>query len=165
MRKVLAAILVVSLCAGCAKEEEPGYGNLAGVNSADLVQDAVFIMFENYPPARTRLALVQPVDDDFGARLVEALRLHGYAVAEYVEPEKKKGWRSAKTVEKPDGAAFAYLIDGAGAENEIRVNIHVGSESLSRLYQVTGESKEAQYVPQGFWSHRKDGGEKDEPAI
>ncbi|MDR0362645.1 MAG: hypothetical protein LBJ46_08205, partial [Planctomycetota bacterium] len=69
-----------------------------------------------------------------------------------------------KTVAKPDGLAFAYLIAGTGVENEIRVNIHVGSETLSRLYQVTGEDKEAQYVPQGFWSHRKDGGEKDEPA-
>jgi len=163
MKKALVAVLVLSLCAGCVKEKPPAHGNLAGVNSADLVQDAVFIMFETYPPAQTRLALVQPADDDFGVRLVEALRLHGYAVAEYVEPEKK-GWGAPKTVKKPDGLAFAYLIDGTGVENEIRVNIHVGGESLSRLYEVSGEVKEAQYVPQGFWSHRRDDAKEDEPA-
>ncbi len=49
---------------------------------------------------------------------------------------------------------FSYLIAGTGVENEIRVNLHVGGESLSRLYEVVGEGGEKQYVPQGFWSHR-----------
>ncbi len=146
--RILAAIVVLSVCAGCAAPE-PDSGNVAGVNSAELVRDVVSVMFENYPPARTRLAFVQKADDDFGVKLISALRLHGYAVAEYVEPEKGRG---AKEAAKPDGLPFAYLIAGTGVEREIRVTVHVGGESLSRLYEVARRKEEVRYLPLGFWS-------------
>lgn len=153
--RIFAAICVLALCVGCSRQIG-NYGNVAEVNSAELVQDTVFVMFETYPPAHTRLALVQEPDDAFGSRLVEALRLHGYAVAEYVKPAK--GDKGAKAVERPDGLAFSYLIDHTGVENEIRINVHVGAETLSRLYFIQGEGEEVQYVPQGFWSRREGGG-------
>ena len=159
--KMLFGIVVLSLCGGCSTPE-PSSGNIAGAHSAELVRDAVSVMLEVYPPARTRLALVRKADDAFGNGLTEELRLRGYAVAEYVEPEKK-GW-SAKKVAKPDGLPFAYLIAGTGVENELRVIIHVGGESLSRLYSVAGEGGEAHYTPLGSWSRRVSVGEKDKPA-
>ena len=148
--RILAVMCVFMLCAGCSRQESD-YGNLAGVDSAVLVQDTVFVMLETYPPAQTRLSLVHKEDDAFGKGLVEALRLHGYAVAEYLEPEKKR-WNSSKTVEKPDGLPFSYLIAETGAEKEIRVTIHVGDESLSRLYEVSGDGEEVKYASKGFWS-------------
>jgi hypothetical protein len=160
--KIFAGIVVLALCVGCAGNV-PERGNPAGVDSAELVQDVVFIMFETYPPARTRLALVQKTDDAFGKGLAEALRLHGYAVAEYVESAGLK-WGGAKEAVKPDGLPFAYLIAATGAENEIRVTLHVGTESLSRLYEVAGKGGKAQYLPLGFWSRRVDGKETDDPT-
>jgi hypothetical protein len=159
--KMIVAVAVLALCVGCAGET-PERGNTAGVDSAELVLDAVFVLFETYPPARTRLALVQKTDDAFGIGLIEALRLHGYAVAEHIE---KKGWGGTGTKEKPDGLPFAYLIAATGAENEIRVTLHVGAESLSRLYEIADEGGKAQYVPLGFWSRRVDGEETDAPAF
>jgi hypothetical protein len=159
--RILAVIAVLALCAGCAGEATERE-NLAGIDSGELARDAASIMFETYPPARTRLALVQKADDDFGAKLVESLRLHGYAVVEFVEPS---GSGDAEAVEKPDGLPFAYLIAPAGAEREIRVTLHVGAESLSRLYEVMGEGVGTRHVPLGFWSQRVDGGESDEPVI
>ncbi len=149
--RILAAMCVFLMCTGCSRQES-GYGNLAGVDSVALVQDTLFVMFETYPPAQTRLSLVHKADDAFGKGLVEALRLHGYAVAEYVEQEKK-GWNSAQSVKKPDGLPFAYLIAETGTEKEIRVTIHIGDESLSRLYEVAGDGEEVRYVSKGFWSH------------
>ncbi len=158
--KILIGIVALSLCAGCFKHE-PEYGNLAGVHSPELIQDAVFVMFETCPPALTRLALVQKTDDAFGCGLMEALRLHGYAVAEYAAPGGRK-WIGAKEVKKPDGLPFSYLIAGTGVENEIRVSLHIGGESLSRLYEIAGEGGEARYVPLGIWSHRVG---NDAPAV
>ncbi len=153
--RIIAAICVLALCVGCSRQIG-NYGNVAEVDSAELVQDTVFVLFKTYPPAHTRLVLVQETDDAFGARLVEALRFHGYAVAEYVKPAK--GGKGTTSVERPDGLAFAYLIDHTGAKNEIRINVHIGGETLSRLYLVKGEGEEVQYVPQGFWSRREGGG-------
>ena len=159
--KMLFGIVVLSLCGGCSTPE-PSSGNITGAHSAELVRDAVSVMLEVYPPARTRLALVRKADDGFGNGLTEELRLRGYAVAEYVEPEKK-GW-GAKKVAKPDGLPFAYLIAGTGVENELRVIIHVEGESLSRLYGVAGEGGETHYTPLGAWSRRVSVGEKDKPT-
>jgi ribosomal protein L18 len=152
--RILAAIMALSVCAGCTGPE-PENGNIAGVNSTALVQDTVFAMLRNYPPAHTRLAFVQKTDDGFGAQLIEALRGHGYAVAEYVEPEITM-W-GTKEAAKPDGLPFAYLIAGTGVENEIRVTVHVGGESLSRLYEVARGEEEVNYLPLGFWSRREQG--------
>ncbi len=44
----------------------------------------------NFPPAKTRLALVQETEDAFGVALVEALRADGYAVAEYAGTETNR---------------------------------------------------------------------------
>jgi Conjugal transfer protein TrbH. len=159
--RIFAAMCVLVLFVGCSKPVQ-NYGNFAEVKSDELVQDTLFVMFETYPPAQTRLALVQDAGDEFGTKLVEALRLHGYAVVDYVESTKGK-W-GGKQVQKPDGLAFAYVLDRTDAENEVRVNLHVGAESLSRLYEIKVEGEEVKYIPKGFWSHRQGRNGEDEPA-
>ncbi len=72
MRFVLCVfgLVAVAFVSGCGKQ--PGvYGNFAEADSVELVQDAVNALSTNFPPAKTRLALVQETEDAFGVALVE----------------------------------------------------------------------------------------------
>lgn len=143
-------LLALAVFSGCGKQ--PGeYGNFANAESVELVQDAMSALTSNYPPAKTRIALVQDVDDAFGSSLVESMRAHGYAVAEYETPSK--GDKYLALVKKPDGLAFAYILDGKG--DELRVLLHVGAETLSRMYTVQRSGDELRYIPQGFWTRKQ----------
>lgn len=155
MRKYLfviafAALLALAVFSGCGKRPE-GLGNFANVDSVELVQDAMSVLATNYPPAKTRIALVQAADDVFGSSLVESMRANGYAVAEYAGPAK--GDKYLALVKKPDGLAFGYVLDGKG--DELRVVLHIGDATLSRMYRVEGADDELRYIPQGFWTRKQ----------
>ena len=152
---ILAAIMLsLSVVSGCQKP--PGaYGNFAKVESADLVQDALTVLHSAYPPAKTRLNLLQPVEDLFGFRLVESLRGNGYAVTEYTVPAKS-GKVSALD-DSPSGLGFGYVLDRLKDGGELRVTLHVGGETVSRMYQVRGAEADARYVPIGSWVRRQEG--------
>ena len=148
----LVALPVLTAFCGCGKA--PGrFGNFADVESVELVQDAMSALNANYLPAKTRLILVMEVEDAFGTSLVESMRAEGYAVAEYDAPAK--GDKYALAVAKPDGLAFAYMLDGKG--DELRVLLHVGDETLSRMYRVQRSGDELRYIPQGFLARRQQG--------
>ena len=152
MRFVLCVLglVAVALVSGC--EKQPGvYGNFAEADSVELVQDAVSALSTNFPPAKTRLALVQETEDAFGVALVEALRADGYAVAEYVKPGERDKYLSGVT--KPDGLAFAYVVDDM--DDELRVVLHVGGGTLSRMYRVQDAGRAFEYIPLGFWTFRQ----------
>jgi hypothetical protein len=142
-----SALLVVVLFGGCGKKPS-GFGNFAKADSVELVQDAMSALMANYPPAKTRLALVQEADDVFGVALVEALRANGYAVAEHAESDKY-----LPDTKKPVGLAFAYVIDDR--EDELCVVLHVGAESLNRLYRIQRSDDALQYIPQGYWTRKQ----------
>ncbi|MCD8141528.1 MAG: hypothetical protein LUE17_17475 [Planctomycetaceae bacterium] len=148
-----AALLAVAVLSGCG--DRPGnYGNFAEVDSVELVRDALAAMQANYPPAKTRIALIQDTSDAFGSPLVESMREAGYAVAEYAGPAK--GDKYIAIVEKPDGLAFAYVLDRIGPD-ELRVSLHIGTETLSRMYRVRMSGDAPQFIPQGFWTHKQGG--------
>lgn len=145
------ALLALAVLSGC--EKRPGdYGNFAEADSAELMQDAMAALETNYPPAKTRVALVQDTPDAFGSSLVETMRANGYAVAEYAGPARSDKY--LPVVEKPDGLAFAYVLDRLGAD-ELRVSLHVGAETLSRLYRVQRSGDAFQYIPRGFWTRKQ----------
>jgi hypothetical protein len=155
MRKYLhlvafVALLALAILSGCGKRPNQ-YGNFAEADSVELVRDAMSALLANYPPAKTRLALVQETEDAFGASLVETMRAHGYAVAEYAGPARSDKYQPA--VRKPDGSPFAYLLDGKG--DELRMSLHVGVDTLSRLYRVQRSGDTLHYTPQGFWSRKQ----------
>lgn len=157
MRKHIAilsvAMLVLVVLCGCIKRPGSKFGNFAKADSVELVQDAMNVLMANHPPAKTRLALVQETGDAFGVSLVEKLRENGYAIAEFVKPAK--GDKYLPAVEKPDGMPFAYVLDRLDKGDELRVSLHIGAESLSRLYFVQKSGDELRYVPQGFWTRRQ----------
>lgn len=144
------ALLALAVFSGCGKR--PGeFGNFAKVDSVELVQDAMSALTANYLPAKTSFALVMEVEDVFGSSLVESMRASGYAVAEYDAPTR--GDKYLSLVKKPDGLAFAYVLDGKG--DELRVLLHVGAETLSRMYVVQRSGDELRYIPQGFWTRKQ----------
>ena len=101
----------------------------------------------NFPPAKTRLALVQETEDAFGVALVEALRADGYAVGEYAGGDKYL------PIAKPSGLAFAYVVDDM--KDELRVALHVGDGTLSRMYRIQESDSAFEYIPMGFWTFRQ----------
>ena len=145
------ALLALAVLSGCGKRSGD-YGNFAEADSVELVQDAMAALETNYPPAKTRIALVQDTPDAFGSSLVETMRANGYAVAEYAGPAR--GDKYLPIVEKPDGLPFAYVIDRTG-NDEIRVSLHIGVETLSRMYRVQRSGDVLQYIPQGFWTRKQ----------
>lgn len=147
---LFAVLLALAVFCGCGKQPTD-FGNFAKADSAELVQDAVSALMANYPPAKTRLALVQGTEDAFGSSLVETLRANGYAVAEYTGPARSDKY--LPIVKKPDGLAFAYLLDVK--EDELRVLLHVGPETLSRMYRVQRSGDSLQYIPRGFWTRKQ----------
>ncbi len=147
IRVVLFLTLSLCIFSGCQKPPQP-YGNFAGVDSADLVQDAVDALHSAYPPAKTNLVLLQPVEDAFGLSLVESLRSAGYAVAEYAPPEKS-------LVNTDADRSFAYTLDALQEGGELRITLHVGDETLSRLYTIQGHEGDVRHIPAGCWVRRE----------
>jgi|GEM_PF-930756 len=150
---LVAPVIVLALVAGCGKA--PGkFGNFAKAQSVELVEDAVGILKTKYPPAKTRLNMLHHYGDDlFGAALLETLRREGYAIAEYVQPQR--GDKYAENPEKPDGLDFAYVIDDLAGEGGLRVLLYVGTDTLSRLYAVGGRPEEPVYTPMGDWVRKQ----------
>lgn len=154
MRYIASLVLALAIGAsmpGCATPQI--YGNFAKAESVELVQDTLTVLLLNYPPAKTRLHLMQATDDSFGAGLVEAMRMNGYAVHEYVEPSLKDKY--SPLADKPDGLPFAYIIDRMGNTGEMRVTLHIGVESISRFYLVQSDDGTESYLPNGVWVRKQ----------
>ncbi len=152
MHTAAAMLALFTLFCGC-KAPDGKYGNFAETEGVDLLQDALSAMESAYPPAKTRLALLQPVDDVFGYRLVESLRAGGYAVAEYAPPAKTKGFKKLPPADPADGAGFAYVVDRDG--DRLRVTLCVGDGTLSRLYQVQDGDDGEFHAPMGAWVRKR----------
>jgi hypothetical protein len=148
----VALFLTVSLYlfSGCQKPPQP-YGNFAGVDSVDLIQDSAGALHSAYPPAKTRLVSLQPVEDAFGLCLIDSLRNAGYAVAEYAPSEK-----GGKPMSSADaGLGFAYIIENVQDGDGLRLTLHVGDGTLSRMYRTKQSGDTQQYIPQGFWTRKQ----------
>lgn len=150
--RILSICLVAALAclSGCRKPEIGEYGNFAKAQSVELAADAAEILTANYPPAKTRLNLMQDTDDAFGAALLDRLRGGGYAVAEYVQSIRRDKYMESPV--KRDGFDFAYVVDYVTEESALRVSLFVGEERMSRLYRVGGTPEEPRYSPMGEWA-------------
>jgi len=150
---MLFFIAPLAFVIGCGKQ--PGkYGNFSKAQSVELVEDAVGILKTTHPPAKTRLNLLHYYNDDlFGAALLESFRREGYAIAEYVQPQR--GDKYAEAPAKPDGLDFAYILDDLAEEGGLRVSLYVGTDTISRLYAVDGSREEPRYYPLGDWVRRR----------
>ena len=104
-----------------------------------------------YPPASTRFDLAQPTTDAYGAKLVQSLRLNGYALSEFVPAVAPNGTNGNGTVSASPGLSLAYILDAPAGLNLYRVTVMVGAQSLSRAY--TAENKTVS--PAGAWARKE----------
>ncbi len=147
MRIYIAAVLLFLLC-GCGMPEKRL--ELSDAAIAELVRDAARVMHAVYPPAKTRLFLQSNRTDAFGNDLLESLRLHGYAVADFVKTGKR-----GKNESPPDSLPFSAELVLSKADGEARLVLTVGTKSLSRLYAVQETDDGIGLVPKSAWSRQQ----------
>ena len=96
MRKLGIIALLAGAITGCASTASHEYGNFvapsapANLNET-IVADTMKQLIALYPPASTRFDVAQPTNDASGAKLVQSLRLNGYALSEFVPAAAASG--------------------------------------------------------------------------
>lgn len=152
---------VLTALAGCG---QPTYerNNMLGHRSIGLVNDAAMKIVSLYPPASTRFVVsAEPHDDDyFGIGLIGKLREAGYAVHEYSGRAGSAG-RDRQSQGRSQGRSqskdllLTYVVDEF--DNHVRVLVHLGSDALSRIYEVDGRPGEGSgnFSPASEWTWRR----------
>ena len=147
MRRFTLVLWLEVLLAGCVNAGPYGYaitGNIPPYMSERLAQDTVAKMEAVYPPALTRLTLMHPATDPFGAALTDALRRKGYGVRETrgdTPPIPSTRDEQQVRIEHPavshdEGMPFRYVVDGPFEHRLYRVTVFIGNQSLSRAYHM-----------------------------
>ena len=156
MRKLAIVALLAGAITGCASTAAHEYGNFvapsvpANLNEI-IVADTMKQLIALYPPASTRFDLAQPTNDAYGAKLVQSLRLNGYALSEFVPASAANGTNANGTVSASPGLSLRYILDAPDGLNLYRVTVMVGAQSLSRAY--TAENKTVS--PAGAWARKE----------
>jgi hypothetical protein len=160
MRKVTILVLIALSTTGCASVPAPAiYGNFVQgpvpANDKAMADDAANKLAALYPPARTRFNLLQATPDAFGVSLVAALRMKGYALAEFTPtpaaPSDAQGAAAAATTGQAGDATLAYVVDQPLDASLYRVTVLVNNQPLSRLYGA----KDSAIAPAGYWVRKE----------
>ena len=128
------ALLLLPWLVGCAPT--PAKNVVADVDPLRraVVEDVVEAMGDAYVPSVTALAPTRAPDGAFDNALHAALRAKGYTVSPV-------GGR---------GVAFNCVVDAIG-DTMYRVNVRIGTSTLSRLWVLKGNDAYAG----GAWSRRE----------
>ena len=172
MHKTLMATLCLLSLNACASP----YGNYAKLSDSDNVQmadDTAKKITALYPPALTHINLSQEAKDAYGIELVKKLRENGYAIESgdsfevlfsslgaaqadsSTLPSKSSVLKNSSTTKTaiaiPDSAlSMGYIVDQLG-EGLYQVTVRMGTKSLSRVYQGSGDGM----VPAGAWARKE----------
>jgi type IV secretion system protein TrbH len=156
MRKLAISALLAGAITGCASTASYEYGNFvtssapANLNEI-IVADTMKQLLMLYPPASTRFDLAQPPTDAYGTRLVQSLRLNGYALSEFVPAPAANGTNHDGMVSVSPGLSLRYILDAPDGLNLYRVTVMIGSQSLSRAYLVQNQV----VSPAGAWARKE----------
>ena len=186
MHKFIYLALIASVLTACAGGPAPAVtGNLvpaaAPADDKKMADDVAAKMAVLFLPARTRINLLQTTPDSFGASLVEALRMRGYALSEFtpaaptgvsgvgavggsgqaavfsgvslVDTQHPKGHALTEIKSGPPAEvlSLAYVVDQPLSAGLYRVTVFINSQSISRLYQ----EKDGIVVPAGYWVRKE----------
>jgi hypothetical protein len=159
MRK-LAIMTLVSLLGGvitgCGSTAPPEYANSvapsapANLNET-IVADTMKQLIALYPPASTRFDLAQPTVDAYGSKLVQSLRLSGYALSEFVPAAAANASNHDSAASVSPGLSLRYILDAPEGLNLYRVTVMIGRQSLSRAYLVHNQV----VSPAGAWARKE----------
>ena len=156
MHKLAIVALLAGGIIGCGSTASYEYGNFvtpsapANLNET-IVGDTIKQLITLYPPASTRFDLGQPASDMYGTKLVQSLRLNGYALSEFVPAAVANGTNHEGTISASPGLSLRYIVDAPDGLNLYRVTVMIGSQSLSRVY--TAENKFVS--PAGAWARKE----------
>lgn len=143
--KAMTFAWISTLITGCSSLP---YGNftqdLNAQNSHKIASDGAAQIGQHYPPAHTRLQIMQdvPKTDIFGSELIQLLRQNGFAIDESQNNATPNG----------NGRALTYVVDALSLYPNDRkayvVVLNIDNESLSRIYQLSSDT----LVPAGVWT-------------
>jgi hypothetical protein len=156
MHKLAIVALLAGGITGCGSTTSYEYGNFvapsapANLNET-IVGDTVKQLITLYPPASTRFDFGQPANDGYGTKLVQSLRLSGYALSEFLPVVAANGTNHEGTISASPGLSLRYIVDAPDGLNLYRVTVMIGSQSLSRAY--TAENKFVS--PAGAWARKE----------
>jgi len=156
MRRLpLVAAATFSLL-GCSNAPPPAaHGYFFDVTSATpafaqtVANDAVKKLAALHAPAHTRLQLLHPMQDDFGAALTTALRSAGYALVEPVAVAAVN--TSGNAAVQPGATTLAYIVDRQAEPGLWRLTLLLNGQPLSRLYRLDGVAA----VPASYWIRKE----------
>lgn len=150
---VIAAALSLPGCASAPPPVSHGYFFDAAAATPAFAQavadDAVKKLAALHPPAHTRLQLLHPMQDDFGAALTTALRSAGYAIAEPAAIAAVK--TSGNAAVQPGATSLAYIADRQAELGLWRLTLLLNGQPLSRLYRLDGGAA----VPASHWIRKE----------
>lgn len=162
MRRLTLVLWIGLVLAGCVNAGSYGYaikGNVPPYMSERLAQDTVAKMEAVYPPALTRLTLMHPATDPFGAALTDALRRKGYGVRETrvdtaaipSTRDEQQAHIEHPAMSRDEGVPFRYVVDGPFERRLYRVTVFIGHQSLSRAYHMDEQAM----VHAGAWVRKE----------
>lgn len=150
--KLFATLTLALVLSGCASSK---WGNFADQASAAtnqaLAKDAVSQLVAVFPPASTRLNLVQPTPDAFGQDLVAALRARGFSVQEQQLNGQAQQGQGTNQSSAQRGLALSYVVDMPPETNLYRVSLKVGYQTLTRAYVAQNNTVQ----PAGAWTRKE----------
>ena len=154
MRRVAISILLLTGVVGCATQGKVGnfVETPIAKNEQKMAADSVKKLVELFPPAKTMFYLQQPTPDAYGVTLVRSIREKGYALMEYKSAPDGESLRGA-TAYSGTPLALTYTVAEAQGLNIVLVSLGVGSESLSRAYQMQSSTKTIYSA--GSWVHKE----------
>jgi hypothetical protein len=148
---LLLLCLPLSACVPAMK-----YGNYVNSNIGIAAETALSVedqkelarissrqMLKAFSAQNTVLKLNQSIKDPFGEKIVEDLRKYGFSILEY----------GTMGTDSPSTKKFNYVIDYIAGSNPLiyRVSLFVGTKSLSRVYQLNGDT----LYPAGSWIYKE----------
>jgi len=146
MRFMILALLL----AGCTTNSPLHYGNYLNPSAVaynkEIAEDSVKKLVALYPPATTRIDIKQATADDFGGKLVELLRVKGYAILEYNPATDAQSKNSANSP-----IDLKYIVDQVPSMSIYRATLLINEQPLSRVYTAHNGILQ----PAGAWARKE----------
>ena len=146
MRFMILALLL----AGCTTKSPLHYGNYLNPSAVtynkEIAEDSVKKLVAIYPPATTRIDIKQTTADDFGGKLVELLRVKGYAILEYNPATEAQSKNSANSA-----IDLKYIVDQVQSMSIYRATLLINEQPLSRVYTANNGVLQ----PAGAWARKE----------
>ncbi len=135
MGKLIVSAVLAVFITGCATSSDFGnYASASKDSNQKMAEATTAKLVALYPPAQTRLKLLQPSADAYGSALVQGMRDKGYSIQEYTSSDSASKATSAEALPGSSDLGLRYIVDAPASTNLYRVTVFVGTQSISRAF-------------------------------